>query len=298
MGERRHGEACRTGILIQPRTLFLLWSALVIACGIWHSVCACGLRARADAMALCAGEPVVCLRWETVTAFSPRWLSDSLGISGPLVTWLLLGPTLVATARVALLCDILLWYLALIMAVRYLHLALPSGWPAWDPSGHVFVYGAQLVPVWLVSHLVPAHDPRGSCTLRGVALHSARGYALVLVYASATTAAFFHSLSESVCALALVALPLLAHERMLGAHPVWASGRAGARLCGLWLLQAGLVAYALREQPRARARLGRQAVYDAVLWSGYWLTLRYSTGSVNSPGSASPQSLLQSETAD
>ncbi|KAG8459802.1 hypothetical protein KFE25_014365 [Diacronema lutheri] len=196
-----------------------------------------------------------------------------MGVSGPLVSWVLLAPMLAATGRAALLLDVVLWYLALIMAVRYVHLALPAGWHAWDPSGHIFVYGAQLVPIWLTAHLAPARGPSPRCTLRVAGVHVACGYALVLAYASGATAAFFHTLSESAAALVLVALPLHAHGRLLGARAVWASRRAGVWLCIAWLTQAALVSHALREEPRARARLTRQMAYDAVLWVCFWLAL-------------------------
>lgn len=266
---------------------FLLWATAVLACGAWYTACACSLRARSAAATECFGESGVCLRWEAVQALSPRWLSDAIGISGPLVTWALLAPTLAAASRTALLLDTVLWYLAFIMAVRYLHLALPPAWPPWDPSGHVFVYGAQLVPTWLTAQLAPTRE-KPACALRHAALHLARGYALVLLYASCATAAFFHSLSESGCALGLVALPLLAHARVLGARPVWASRRAGALLCLAWLLQAALAARALGEQPRASGRLAMQVAYDAALWACYWFVLlcrRTSTdgGSASAP---------------
>jgi hypothetical protein len=284
---------------IGARRLFALWAALVLACGLWNSICSCSTRARARAVAACPAEPPVCLSWETVKALSPRWLSDGVGSSGPIVSWLFLVPLLRATGRTALLADVILWYLAFIMPVRYLHLVVPPGWGALDPSGHVFVYGAQLVPVWLAAQL--GHGRRGPwerCALHNVALHCAYAYALVLVYLSAATAAFFHTLSESACALAIVTLPFGAHERTLGVRAVWTSHRTAALLLIAWLVQTLAVWRALRaqsdasESARAVARLKAQAAYDCTLWIGLHLSLRVrrSSGGAVGDGAFEPLS--------
>ena len=94
----------------------------------------------------------------SIETASPRWLSDVAGYGGPLLTWL---PLLVASRPIAgtrpLLCTALIWYLSLIGVVRHTHLLLPS---RWDPSGHCFVYGAQLLPLWAISSLPALADWR------------------------------------------------------------------------------------------------------------------------------------------
>jgi hypothetical protein len=280
---------------------FVRWALLVLACGVHNTLCACTVRARAHAGEQCADEPAVCLDWATVVALSPRWLSDAVGASGPLVSWLLLAPALAADGRTALLLDVVLCYLALIMPVRYTHLALPAGWARWDPSGHVFVYGAQLVPVWLASTLAREGAQRHDRWTQW-ALYAARAYALLLVHLSAMTAAFFHTLSESAAALTLVAPPLVAHSRVLGARAVLASERAGCVCAALWLLEASAAHAALRAQPAALARLRSQFAYDCALWGAFvlglgWQRARGAGGAVGVAGYA-PRALADSAGAE
>ena len=86
---------------------------------------------------------------------------------------------------------VLVWYLSLVVAVSHLHRMLPS---AWDPSGHVFVYGAQLIP-WF---------SRGG--VHPWALCWCLTWAAVLTYLSFTTGSFFHTSSETVAGWLLVVL--------------------------------------------------------------------------------------------
>ena len=121
-----------------------------------------------------------CAAPSTVVQASPRWLGNLAGTGGPLMTWLplLLGAKEAAPVRNVLLAA-LPWYLALIGPVRHTHRLLDS---RWDPSGHVFVYGAQLVPLacirphmlhpitqaWLALWVRSAWPPKGqSASSRG-----------------------------------------------------------------------------------------------------------------------------------
>uniref|UniRef100_A0A7S4C271 Sphingomyelin synthase-like domain-containing protein n=1 Tax=Chrysotila carterae TaxID=13221 RepID=A0A7S4C271_CHRCT len=141
----------------------------------------------------CVTLPELCAPTSTAALLSPKWLAYLAGSGGPLITWLPL------VCGAASLPDIwkplrpsLLWYLALIGPVRHTHRILPS---SWDPSGHVFVYGMQLIP-WLASARLGV----------GVTLWL-RAWSICLVFLSATTAAFFHTPSETAAGLLLL-LPL------------------------------------------------------------------------------------------
>jgi hypothetical protein len=90
----------------------------------------------------------------------------------------------------------LLWYLALIGAVRHTHRLLGSGW---DPSGHALVYGSQLVPLWHLRCEGMVFDhPLHSCWLLP--------WTAVLWYLSVMTAVAFHTLSETLAAVCMVTI--------------------------------------------------------------------------------------------
>jgi len=90
------------------------------------------------------------------------------------------------------------------------------------------------------------------------------------------TASFFHTLTETLCALALVAMPLAAHGNVLGAHIRWSTDEAAAALCALWAVEAAAM-WVVRARGgldggtgSSGSRLAKQCVYDAVLWAAFW----------------------------
>jgi len=132
------------------------WTLLVAAAAFWDGLCTHStydLRGSTDDcvrwtsldLSECAAAGEGCASPSTLKQASPRWLGSLAGMGGPLMTWLplLLGAREPAHVRPVLLAA-LPWYLALIGPVRHTHRLLDS---RWDPSGHVFVYGAQLVPL-------------------------------------------------------------------------------------------------------------------------------------------------------
>ncbi|KAL3916755.1 MAG: hypothetical protein SGPRY_006684 [Prymnesium sp.] len=189
-----------------------VWVAAVLACGAWEAACGYtkyDLRLSSPSCTRLKGEEQCthppspwCVDAPMVSVFSPRWLSNIAGLGGPLLAW---APLLVARPFAApdALHLTALWYLSLIGFVRHSPLITPRGW---DPSGHIFVYGAQLVPYWLV----PIHQSESRA--RGqLAEHALFAWSSVLFYLSLTTASFFHTLSESTtgCFLVLCLYQLL-----------------------------------------------------------------------------------------
>uniref|UniRef100_A0A7S4C305 Uncharacterized protein n=1 Tax=Chrysotila carterae TaxID=13221 RepID=A0A7S4C305_CHRCT len=134
-----------------------------------------------------------CVPLSTPLKISPRWLARCVGFGGPLMTWI---PLLLATAGNSdggawpSLRPTILWYLGAIGPVRHACRVLPSHW---DPSGHIFVYGMQLLPLWAAS---PPMSPLSVYLT---------GWSACLCYLSVATAAFFHTASESAAGFALVA---------------------------------------------------------------------------------------------
>mmetsp|Transcript_19058 Transcript_19058/g.51196 ORF Transcript_19058/g.51196 Transcript_19058/m.51196 type:complete len:371 (+) Transcript_19058:60-1172(+) len=250
-----------------PRLRFILWALLVLLCGAWHSACTPEMKARSVDVDTASG---ICFSRRTIQRISPRWLSSFVGQGGPFITWILVIPSMRTGARTALFLDVLLWYIVFIMPVRYTHLLLPASLPRWDPSGHVFVYGAQLVTLWLGLHVASLQERKG-CTTMGASLRSARVYAVLLWYLTSTTSAFFHTLSESLAAVAIVALPLFAHERILGAFTVWASLRTGLAGVVWWCLSLAAALRALHGNPAGSRTLWRQVVYDMLVWVFFWV---------------------------
>ena len=112
-----------------------------------------------------------------------------------MLTW---GPLLLLGADNNMLACSIGWYLTFIAPVRHAKLWFTSGF---DPSGHVFVYGAQLIPhAWL---------PRMS---RSLSVWSA-----AIVFLSGTTGAFFHEPAETFTGWLLVLIlyaALHAHVRV------------------------------------------------------------------------------------
>lgn len=187
--------------------LMCTWTVLLLCSGIWETLCAhttydlkrstpdCVQIKGAHVNESCAPLLPGCASPNSVQTFSPRWLASLAGDGGPLLMWVPLSVAMqqesphehhdVMTWTVA-------WYLALVGLVRHAHLLLPLDW---DPSGHVFVYGAQIVPF-----LVACPPKTATALLSGT-------WSTVLFFLSATTASFFHTLMETAAGWLLV-LPL------------------------------------------------------------------------------------------
>ena len=174
-------------------------------------------------------------------AASPRWLSDFAGNFGPLLMWV---PLLLAarnpsgdlkkTLTAALLRTTIAWYLLVIGPVRHTHRLLSAlGHPKWDPSGHVTVYGSQLLPFWMVAAAAAADS---SSSRRPPPLSSSAPLAwcalwsCVLWYLSFATGSFFHTCSETFAAW-LLTLGLLGalirHRELLMRAGGGGRGRGG-----------------------------------------------------------------------
>jgi hypothetical protein len=258
------------------------WTLLLGVASQWEWLCAhkaYDWRASTDACVRHKGstECVVlqpyCLSPTSIGFASPRWLSDVAGYGGPLLTWL---PLLVASRPVAgtrpLLCTALIWYLSLIGIVRHAHLLLPS---RWDPSGHCFVYGAQLLPLWAISSLPALTDWR---VPRALTLWSG-----VLLYLSAATAACFHTASETAAAwLMLLLLHAALSHRVAAMHAAAADSpeaavdamrrerkrlsRRAVLALPLWLLCAAAAWEKARRSGAGVGNRSAESIYDAGLW--------------------------------
>lgn len=231
-----------------------------------------------DMPACCAPLGSLCLSPAVALTLSPRWLANVAGMGGPLLTWLPLlcfsrggWPTL----RLALL-----WYLALIGIVRHTHRVLDG----WDPSGHVFVYGAQLLPLWIFLPMRPLSAREFLPQPVALSLHL---WSYVLIYLSCSTAAFYHTASETAAGFALVALLWLflssscggsglstEHCYLLSAEYTSSGEVLGARatvhvalivvVASMWL---GPTVAAWRDaRPADTALLAGFIAYDGALW--------------------------------
>ena len=157
-------------------SLASLWRAHCGYAGVDHRVSAadCAAQLPGAAVAACSATApsLICLSPQAVRSLSPGWLARRLGDAGPLLVWLPLlaaarwrrapgRPGVVAGGEVcsgsegahagagsgcsvgaSLGAACLIW-LASIMPVRYARRVLP-----FDPSGHVLLFGVQLVPLW------------------------------------------------------------------------------------------------------------------------------------------------------
>ena len=240
----------------------LAWLVIVLICGLVERRCGHtrydfrtsreGCTRRKLEPDLCFSPAAGCFEAATLQLLSPHLLSSFAANAGPLLTWLPLVASslyLATTLPVALtLSQTILWYLGVIGVVRHLHLLL-----GWDPSGHLIVYGAQLVPL---SHLW--HD---GVTCPWIVLGWFAIWASLLLYLSAMTAVGFHTLSETVAAASLVLL-----------LAAWVSDRRAGGPRG-WQLALASFAWALPtasswivEDDSKRSLLFAMLVYDSLCW--------------------------------
>jgi hypothetical protein len=148
------------------RSRFLAWSALIVVANLWQQHCryedydlrksddVC-LRLRSSGADTCSTPEAGCLDAGWILSLTPRAVSNAVVFVGPLWLWLPLWlwsrsasniftfPKRVTS--VALIVGAAM-YLSLIQPVRYV-VRLSGG--LFDPSGHVFVYGLALIPLWV-----------------------------------------------------------------------------------------------------------------------------------------------------
>ena len=264
------------------RARLIVWTLLLGAASQWEWLCAhkaydwrpsTGDCVSRKGSTECAVVQPYCLSPTFIRVASPRWLSDLAGYGGLLLTWL---PLLVVSRPIAcirpLLCTTLIWYLGLIGVVRHAHLFLPS---RWDPSGHCFVYGAQLLPLWAISSLPALADWRVPRTLT---LWSG-----VLLYLSAATAAFFHTASETAAAwLMLLLLHAALSHRVTAVQAAAADSpeaavddtwrdqeqlkRRAVLALPLWLLCAAAAWEKARRSGAGVGHRSAESIYDVGLW--------------------------------
>ncbi len=255
-------------------TRLQLWGALLLVAGLWELGCRytsydwrrsaalnCTVLRTARQGECYSGSSQFCLPASVVGVLSPRWLSNSVGMGGPLISWVPLlafaqceRPAARRLAALSRMHRTLVWYLGGIGVVRHAHVLSTV---RWDPSGHVFVYGAQLVPLW---RLLPAAPTPGAQWPVLEALLGA--WTAVLWYLSFTTASFFHTLSETAAGYALVLLLALALRPESSAR----TGPAPCTLAALLWLSFTAVGFASRVGGSVRASL-LELGYDAALWA-------------------------------
>lgn len=222
---------------------FALWTALVALAALWRDRCEMGAidlrRTTATCVKLAADPPgssechtplhpplALCLPPHRALELSPAALARTLGDLGPLLVWApLLGASVLTyhphgahhhrphvRRAVALAAAV---YLSAIMPVRYLRRALPSGF---DPSGHILLFGVQLVPLWAAAE-VAVHAPapalaaaaggraqgRWWCATARAAAVGLGAAEVALFGLSVSTAAWFHSGWEVAASWAVVA---------------------------------------------------------------------------------------------
>ena len=244
------------------------WLGLLLACGCMERWCkyttydlrasdaACTLHKHGNSCLEQSWTPL-CLKAPTIKMLSPRALSNVAGMGGPLLTWLPLlagaGSPSAAGATRSTLARTAIWYLACIGLIRHTHILLEF---AWDPSGHVIVYGSQLIPVW---HLYHAGAGAGwQRPLVGWLLC----WGAVLLWLSAMTANFFHTLSETAAA----GLMVLGLASWLDADDATARGLLGT----VWYAAAAswlaFTAVGWLWSASSAEVLGGELAYDAVVW--------------------------------
>lgn len=252
-----------------------LWTVILLGASQWEYLCAHSSydwRSR-DCVRFkgsneCVEVAQFCLTPTAINTFSPKWLSNLAGYGGPLLTWL---PLLAQERwpRANLICTTLVWYLAFISAVRHFHLLLPS---KWDPSGHCFVYGSQLLPLWELTSL-PNQAAPWPVTL----------WSYVLVYLSAATAIAFHLPSETLAAWLLVlllhfallrrikAMDSSSYDAAAASKRLW---RRGSVAFPVWLVCTATAWESARRSRDITTELGLEAAYDLGLWALLLLLLQ------------------------
>ena len=165
------------------------WASLLSICCVWRAFCDASISPYISSLS--------CPSLETTLYLAPSFLGDFVSHVGPLLLWVpLLVHCRVARCemtRASLLTALCAW-LIFIQPIRLIRRLSAN---TFDPSGHIFVIGLQLVPLW-------------SAHIAASATSTAHNFAAtiepVLWFVSAGTAAFHHSALEVFAAFVCVAL--------------------------------------------------------------------------------------------
>ena len=211
-------------------------------------------------------------------ALSPPWLGKLLAALGPALTWAPLLPLSRPSPllRRALLLSMCAWLVCIAPIQLLRRLAPPL-----DPSGHIFLFGAQLLPLWEAQRTMA----RGAASSKGAAgAGSAAAAALpssllpplllllegALLIFSAATAAFYHSPADVAAAWACVAL-LFCFVRCSGRAP---PTRRAVLVSGcLWaVLGTAMLAALVARGAKLPRSLPQRAAHDLLVFAaGLWL---------------------------
>jgi len=149
----------------------------------------------------------ICVSRGVIRLITPQNAADLLSYMGPFMMWMPLfflsrASCLLSTLR-ALQFSMLSWlfFISPVRLTKRLHEALggDKGTFLLDPSGHVFLVGSMLVPLWVYLH------EEGSRRAAPMAHFFLRCLVSpLLLYVSFCTAAFFHTSLDIICAWILI----------------------------------------------------------------------------------------------
>jgi len=296
---------------------FALWSGLVLLATGWQAACAFSDVDLKNSSAHClvkksapgkcdtsVGDSFTqrfCIGPGHINSLAPRWLGVLVVYVGPIWTWLPLAIWLLlrlrqtspahrrhlAVAFAPAFFAAVGAFLAFINLMRYLsRLPVAMNPTGFDPSGHTFVFGLQLVPLWCLTEvlnaaarppslqssaggspvadsrdalspaaILPAHRPHGRADRYLLAIFLLVEVGLWAL--TATTASFFHSTSEIfaswavIAGLAFITLRLVMTKEF-GAHGAEALSPGDA---------------AARAETKARDLSRRILIGSAVVWA-------------------------------
>lgn len=196
----------------QPPWLpFVCWTTFLCVCCLTQAACT-----NAEAEVACAAQA-------TVRALSPRWLGAVAASVGPALGWCVPAIWLAAAVRGSALERQAAMRLAPALAaaaavffagINVLRFSrhLPGGW---DPSGHVFLVGVSLVPLWVLATASSGHTKASGASVASTAAAAASRLAEpALWWLSAGAATVFHTPSEVALSWAAAAALAVASRRL------------------------------------------------------------------------------------
>jgi hypothetical protein len=215
---------------ISPRARFAAWTLVLAAAALFFVSCPAAAPAPAPA--------APCAPAGAASSLSPAWLGRAAALAGPAPAWVPLalharggarGAPALALALTLALVLAAAAFLACVMPARYAFAAAVAAGmapaAALDPSGHVLLYGLQLVPIWAAAasaHAgVPTAEAGPARQVGGPApsplLLAALCLEPLLFYLTAATGAFFHGALETLPAWLVTLVLAVATERTLAA---------------------------------------------------------------------------------